>query len=125
MSADLSIRIEQIEACCSARWQPEAGFREVKQEIGSAAIQTQSPDAVSNRLNFCLVATTLTWIYAAHLPAAPRRRYASQLTTEYAFAAARRCLAKHIAEAAVRIDCAAPSEPQRTSLIAEVVRLVA
>ena len=36
----------------------QAGFREIKQEIGSAETQTRNPDAVTNHLNFCLAATT-------------------------------------------------------------------
>jgi len=31
-----------------ARWKIEAGFREIKQEIGSAETQTRNPDAVTN-----------------------------------------------------------------------------
>ena len=37
-----------------------------------------------------MAATTITWIYAAHLERAPARRYASENTTEFAFADARR-----------------------------------
>jgi hypothetical protein len=125
MSTDLSLSVEQIVAYYAARWKIEAGFREIKQEIGSAATQTRNPDAVSNHLNFCMVATTLTWIYAAHLPAAPPRRYASLRTTEYAFADVRRSLAQQIAEDGFGIDCAESGKPHRKSLIAQVMRLVA
>ena len=52
-----------------ARWKIEAGFREIKQEIGSAETQTRNPDAVTNHLNFCMAATAITWIYGAHLGA--------------------------------------------------------
>jgi hypothetical protein len=79
------------------QWDIEAGFREIKQEIGSAHTQTRSPDAVVNHLQFCMAATTITWIYAEHLKQAPIRRYASENTTEYAFADVRRSLAKHLA----------------------------
>ncbi len=81
-----ALSVEQIVELYAARWKIEAGFREIKQEIGSAATQTRCPNAVSNHLHFCMVATTLTWIYAALLDQAPPRRYASQRTTEYAFA---------------------------------------
>jgi len=37
-------------------WDIEAGFREIKQEIGSAETQTRTPDAVTNHLNFCMAA---------------------------------------------------------------------
>lgn len=35
-------------------------------QLGSA--QTRNPEAVINHLQFCLAATTSTWIYAEHLP---------------------------------------------------------
>lgn len=125
MSTDLTLSVSQIVEYYSARWKIEAGFREIKQEIGSAATQTRNPDAVNNHLHFCMVATTLTWIYAAHLPQAPARRYASENTTEYAFADVRRSLAKHLAEEGFGIDCAEPGKPHRNSLISQVMRLVA
>ena len=43
----------------------EAGFREIKQEIGSAASQTRLPNTVSNHLHLCMAATTISWLYAA------------------------------------------------------------
>jgi hypothetical protein len=52
-----------------------------------------------------VAATTITWIYAAHLEQAPGRRSASENTTEFAFADARRALAKHLAHEGVGIDC--------------------
>ena len=72
-----------------------------------------------------MVATTITWIYAAHLKQAPLPRYASEHTTEYAFADVRRALAQQIAEDGFGIDCAESGKPDRKSLIAQVMRLVA
>jgi hypothetical protein len=103
----------------------EAGFREIKQEIGSAARQTRNPDALFNHLHFCMVATTITWLYAAHLNHVPSRRYASQHTTEYAFADVRRALAKQLANEGFGIDCQDIGKPDRNPLIAAVMRLVA
>ncbi|NEV65366.1 IS701 family transposase [Thiorhodococcus minor] len=125
MTTDLRLSVAQIVEYYSARWKIEAGFRELKQEIGSAATQTRHPDAVTNHLHFCMVATTLTWIYAAHLKQAPARRYASQSTTEYAFADVRRALAKDIAEEGFGSDCPKSGKAQRKSFISEVMRLVA
>jgi hypothetical protein len=71
------------------------------------------------------VATTLTYIYAVHLPQAPARRYASENTTEYAFADVRRSLAEHIAEEGLGVHCAEAGKAHRKSLIAEIMRLVA
>jgi hypothetical protein len=78
LTTDLDLSVEQIIEYYSARWKIEAGFREIKQEIGSAETQTRKPESVTNHLNFCMAATTITWIYAEHLPQAPARRYASQ-----------------------------------------------
>jgi len=125
MTTDLALSIEQIIEFYSARWKIEAGFRELKQEIGSAHTQTRHPDAVSNHLHFCMVATTITWIYAAHLKQAPLRRYASEHTTEYAFADVRRSLAKQLANEGFGIDCQDPAKPARNPLISAVMRLVA
>jgi IS4 transposase len=88
MTTDLTLSVAQIVEYYAARWKIEAGFREIEQEIGSAETQTRNPDAVSNHLHFCMAATTITWIYAAHLKQAPLQRYASDHTTEYTF---RRC----------------------------------
>ena len=107
------------------QWHIEAGFREIKQEIGSAETQTRNPEAVTNHLQFCLAATTITWLYAAHLPHAPARRYASQKTTEFAFGDVRRSLAKDIGKGSFDIDCQSPRKPERNSIISTVMRLVA
>jgi hypothetical protein len=47
-----------------ARWKIEAGFKEIKQEIGSSKSQTRNCYAVTNHLNFCMMAAPITWIYA-------------------------------------------------------------
>ena len=78
-------------------------------------------------MHFCMVDTTITWIYAAHLNQAPIaiRRYASKNTTEYAFADVRRSLARHIAKEGFGIDSQNPGKPDRDPLISTVMRLVA
>jgi hypothetical protein len=125
MTTDLDLSIAQIIEFYSARWKIEAGFREIKQEIGSASTQTRNPDAVFNHLNFCMVATTITWIYAEHLTQAPIRRYASQNTNEYTFADVRRSLAKQLANEGFGIDYQDPGKPDRNPLISAIMRLVA
>jgi hypothetical protein len=125
MTTDLDLTVAQIIEYYAARWKIEAGFREIKQEIGSAHTQTRNPDAVTNHLHFCMAATTITWIYAAHLRQAPHRRYASQNTSEFAFADVRRTLAKELAEEGFGIDCHDPGKPHGKALISAVMRLVA
>jgi hypothetical protein len=125
MTTDLELTIAQIIEYYAARWKIEAGFRELKQEIGSAHTQTRHPDAVFNHLNSCMVATTLTWIYAAHSQQAPARRYASDHTSEYAFADVRRSLAQELAREGFGIDCHDPDKPNPKSLLSTIMRLVA
>jgi len=123
--ANLTLSVEQIIEYYSARWKFEAGFREIKQEIGSADTQTSNPDAVTNHLHFCMAATTITWIYAEHLPQAPARRYASKNTTEYAFADVRRALASGLAQESFDADWQNVEKPSQNPLIRLVMRLVA
>jgi len=125
MTTDLDLSIEQIIEYYSARWKIEAGFREIKQEIGSAHTQTRNPDAVFNHLNFCMVATAITWIYAEHLKQPPIRRYASKNSTEYTFADVRRSLAKQLADEGFGIDYQDPGKRDRNPLISTVMQLVA
>ena len=125
MTTDLTLTVEQIVEYYAARWKIEAGFREIKQEIGSSDTQTRNPDAVNNHLHFCMAATTITWIYAAHLKQAPIRRYASDNTNEYAFADVRRALAKEIGREGFGIVCRDSGKPDNKSLISVIMRLVA
>jgi hypothetical protein len=125
MTTDLTLSVAQVIELYSARWKIESGFREIKQEIGSAHTQTRNPDAVTNHLHFCMLATAMTWIYAAHLNQAPARRYASEHTSEYAFADVRRALAKEIGRGGFGIDCQRPDKPDRNPLISTIMRLVA
>ena len=75
MTTDLTLSIKQIIEYYGARWKIESGFKEIKQEIGSSKSQARNADAVINHLNFCMMATTLTWMYADRLQTAPDRRY--------------------------------------------------
>lgn len=74
VTTDLRLTVEQLIEYYGERWKIEAGFREIKQEIGSAETQTRHPDAVTNHLYFCMAATAIAWIYGAHSAAAPPRR---------------------------------------------------
>jgi hypothetical protein len=125
MTTDLTLSVAQIIEYYSARWKIESGFREIKQEIGSAHTQTRNPDAVSNHLNFCMFATAVVWLYAIHLPNAPSRRYHSKNTTEYAFADVRRELSHFIAEGGLGTVCADGAKPSKNPLISLVMGLVA
>ena len=59
-STDLTLSMEKIIEYYGARWKIEAGFKELKRDIGSAETQTRNPYAVINHLHFCMMATSLT-----------------------------------------------------------------
>ena len=93
-STDTTLSIEKIIEYYGARWKIEAGFKELKRDIGSAETQTRNPFAVTNHLQFCMMATSLTWIYADLLEKAPHRRHAIKGRKHFAFSDIRRCIAK-------------------------------
>ena len=72
-----------------------------------------------------MAATTITWIYGAHLRKTPSRRYATAKRTEYAFADVRRALAKELPGEGFGIDCPADGKTPRNRLIATILELVA
>jgi hypothetical protein len=109
---------------CRPEVEIEAGFRKIKQVIGSSDTQTRNPDAVNNHLHFCMAATAITWIYAAHLKQAPVRRYASDNTNAYAFGDVRRALAREIERQGFGIVCHDPGKPDNKSLISVIMRRV-
>ena len=124
-TTDLSLSVEQIIEFYGARWKIESGFKEIKQEIGSAKSQTRNAHAVSNHLNFCLMATTLTWIYADRLQDAPDRRHKIRGRSAFAFSDVRRILA----EAALHPDfqslCPQLNQSPQNSIVQALLRMVA
>ncbi|WP_296703832.1 IS701 family transposase [Thiocapsa sp. UBA6158] len=125
VTTDLTLMVSQIIEIYGAHWKIEAGFREIEQEIGSARTQTRNPDAVTNHLHFCMVATTITWSDATSLEQAPAWHYAAARRTEYAFADVRRALAHDLADVGFGVDCDDPRHGTRNPLIAAVMGLVA
>ncbi len=124
-TTDLHLSVEQIISIYGARWKIESGFKELKQEIGSQKSQTRNAHAVTNHLQFCMMAVTLTWIYADRLKPDPKRRHKVKGRTSFAFSDVRRI----IAEAALDEDfsgvCPKPTKPPQKSLIDTLLRMVA
>jgi hypothetical protein len=124
-TTDLALSVEQVIEYYGARWKIEAGFKEIKQEIGSAKAQVRTADAVSNHLNLCMMATTLTWIYADRIQVDPERRHVVKGRTSFAFSDVRRLIADaSLSEDFLRLwpDV---GKPQRNSFVATLMRLVA
>jgi len=125
MTTDLSLSVEQIIEFYGARWKIESGFKEIKQEIGSSKTQTRNAHAVTNHLHFCMMATTLTWIYADRLQHAPDRRHKIRGRSSFAFSDVRRL----IAEAALHPDfqsfCPRPTQSPQNPIVQTLLRMVA
>jgi len=92
-TTDLSLSVSQIISFYGARWKIESGFKELKQELGSQKSQTRNAHSVSNHLNFCMMASTITWIYAAKIKPEPERRHKVKGRTSFAFSDVRRLIA--------------------------------
>ncbi|MDY0222982.1 MAG: transposase [Desulfobacterium sp.] len=89
-----SIKFKSTIEYYGARWKIESGFKEIKQEVGSSKAQVRNAESVLNHLNFCMMATTLTWIYADRLEKAPDRRHKIRGRAGFAFSDVRRIIAE-------------------------------
>ena len=125
MTTDLSLSVEQIIEYYGARWKIESGFKEIKQEIGSARSQVRNSEAVINHLNFCMMATTLTWIYADRLQHAPDRRHKIRGRSGFAFSDVRRILAEAALNPDFQSICPCPVQTPQNPFINTLLRMVA
>ncbi|VFM96059.1 MAG: Transposase DDE domain-containing protein, partial [Candidatus Kentron sp. G] len=124
-TTDLHLSVEQIISLYAARWKIESGFKELKQEIGSSKTQTRNAYAVLNHLHFCMMAITVTWIYADRLQPDPQRRHKVKGRTGFAFSDIRRIIAEAaLCEDFVRV-CPKPVSPPRKSFVNLLLRMVA
>jgi len=93
-STDLTLSVREIVEYYGARWKIEALFKELKRDIGSADTQTRHPQAVTNHLHLCMLATSVAWIYASRIEKTPTRRHAVGGRRHFAFSDVRRSVAK-------------------------------
>jgi len=124
-TTDLSLSVAQIIEFYGARWKIESGFKEIKQDIGSAKSQTRTAHAVSNHLNFCLMATTLTWIYADRLTQAPERKHKIRGRSAFAFSDVRRLLAEAALHPDFQALCPPPTQSPQNPFVQLLLRMVA
>ena len=125
MTTDLTLSVQQIIEYYGARWKIEAGFKEIKQEIGSAKTQTRNAQAVINHLNFCMMATTLTWVYADRLAHAPDRRHKIRGRSSFAFSDVRRIVAEVALDPDFQSVCPGPTQTAQNSFVKTLLRMVA
>jgi hypothetical protein len=124
-TTDLSLSVRQIIEYYGARWKIESGFKEIKQEIGSARSQTRNAFAVTNHLHFCMMATTLTWVYADRIKADPERRHKVKGRTSFAFSDVRRLMAEAALDPDFQRVCPKPRQTPPNSFVDTLLRMVA
>ena len=124
-TTDLTLSVAEIIEYYGARWKTEAGFKELKRDIGSAETQNRHPVAVQNHLDFCMMATSLTWIYACRLEKTPSRRHAVTGRNHYAFSDVRRLVAKAALDDNFPILCQTPRKSVVNSLVTALMRIAA
>jgi hypothetical protein len=124
-TTDLTLTVAEIIEYYGARWKIEAGFKELKRDIGSAETQNRHPVAVQNHLDFCMMATSLTWIYACRLEKTPSRRHVVKGRNHYAFSDVRRLVAKAALDDNFSILCPVPHKSVLNSLVTALLRIAA
>ena len=124
-STDVTLSIEKIIEYYGARWKIEAGFKELKRDMGSAETQVRRPHAVINHLHFCMMAMSLTWIYAGKMEKAPIRRHAVKGRGHFAFSDIRRCIAEAAMNNHFNLLCPVPRKSVFNSLVTTLLRMAA
>jgi len=124
-STDLTLSVRQIIEYYGARWKIEAAFKELKRDIGSAETQTRHPTAVMNHLHFCMMATSVAWIYASRLAKTPNRRHVVKGRNHFAFSDVRRSVAQAALDNNFGILFPVPRKSAVNSLVAVLLRMAA
>jgi len=124
-STDLTLSVEQVIEYYGARWKIEAAFKELKRDIGSAETQSRHPNAVMNHLHFCMMATSVVWIYANRLEKTPSRRHVVKGRNHFAFSDVRRLVAKAALDDNFGILFPVPRKSAVNSLVAVLLRMAA
>lgn len=124
-TTDLTLEIEQLIEFYGARWKIEAGFKELKQEIGSSKSQTRNPNAVINHLHFCAMAASITWLYAERLDHTPQRCHPVIGRKSFAFSDVRKLITKVVLDKDFDRVFPKPVIPPYNSFIQALMRMVA
>jgi len=124
-TTDLSLSVERIIEYYGARWKIESGFKELKQEIGSARAQVRDAYAVSNHLQFCMMATTLSWIYASRTEHSLQRKHKVNNRSSFAFSDIRREISKVVLREDFHRLCTHDEQTLENSFAKRLLQLVA
>jgi hypothetical protein len=125
LSTDLTLSVEQVIEYYGARWKIEAAFKELKQDIGSAETQTRHRSAVTNHLHFCMMATSVAWVYASRLDKTPNRRHVVKGRNHFAFSDVRRSVAQAALDDNFGILFPVPRKSVVNSLVAVLLHMAA
>ena len=85
-STDMSLSVRQIVEYYGARWKIEALFKELKN--ATSAVPKRKPvirRRSATTCTFCMLATTVAWIYASRAEKTPTRRHAVDGRSHFAF----------------------------------------
>ena len=124
-TTDLTLSVEQIIEFYGARWKIESGFKEIKQEIGASRSQTRNAQSVMNHLNFCMMASTVTWLYAIHLEKTPQRRHLIRGRSSFAFSDIRHIIAKSVLTSDFKALCSNTGKPTKNIAVDVLLRMIA
>lgn len=124
-STDTTLSVVQIIEYYGARWKIEAAFKELKRDIGSAETQTRHPNAVTNHLHFCMMATSVAWIYASRMEKTPIRRHIVEGRNHFAFSDVRKSVAQAAADPNFGILFPVPRKSVLNSLVEVLLRMAA
>ena len=125
LTTDLSLGISEIIEYYGARWKIESGFKELKQDIGSARSQSRKQDSVINHLNFSMMASAIVWIYGAKLEYVPDRRHRIRGRSSFAFFDLRHIISEAALGDNFHLVCSQNDKLPRKSFIRTLLRLVA
>lgn len=124
-TTDLTLSVQEIIEYYGARWKIESGFKELKQEIGSSQTQCRDAQAVTNHLNFCMMATSILWIYAMTVEKSPKRRHGVKGRNHFAFSDVRRDFTKAIMKENFEGVCAEIPKTPKKDIINAILNMAA
>ena len=105
-TTDLDLPAEKAIEYYAARWKIEAGFKELKHELGVLDNQSRKVNAVENHFNLACTSMTLVWAYAMKLKSAPDRKV--QNSPHYSFADIRTHIEKELMDEATNFNKLCP-----------------
>lgn len=80
---------------------------------------------MTNHLNFCMMATTLTWIYADRLQIVPERKHKIRGRSGFAFLDVRKIMTEAALHPDFKSVCPLPGQTPQNSFVKTLLRLVA